>query len=214
MTDHRPLGGRQNPFDPGNLGDYSIEELADYLDRDRMPADPGVESSPQAQLALSALTRLRTLSQPLLERDAVLDPPPDESWIAAILARVGMESRAGRKIPLSHPDPQFDLSVTEGSVRALIRAAGDAVPGILIVSCTLHGDVAVPDVSVSVQVTASVYWRGSIPLLTQALRKAISLTLREHTELTIENIDITIIDAHRIDANGTGADTREVSSDD
>ncbi|GAB3122430.1 Asp23/Gls24 family envelope stress response protein [Glaciibacter psychrotolerans] len=185
--------------------EYPVEQLTDYLDRGRTPRDPQIESSPQAQMVLAALARLRSLSVPLIERDGELSAPLAQGWIATILSRLGTESRAGRMIPLSHPDPAVQLHVTEGAVRGLLRTVGDAVPGVLMISCSLAGEVTVPGALVTVNVAVSVYWRESIPSLIHLLRDALSRSLVDHTELHVAAINITVADAHAIDVHSREA---------
>lgn len=188
------MNGRPDVFDERNLNGHTIEDLSEYLDRGRTPRDESIESSAECRLALAALERLQGASRSLLERDAERAPALGESWFAAIFANVAREVRAGRDIPLAHPDPRTDLSLTEGAVRALIRSVGDAVPGALIGRCRLDGDVTVPGEPITVSVSVSALGKTQLPALADRVRAAISDALSRHTELTVAAIDVTIDD--------------------
>ncbi|THG30006.1 Asp23/Gls24 family envelope stress response protein [Naasia lichenicola] len=181
-------------FEPDELDGHTIEELSDYLDRDGQPVDPAIESSPDALLALAALRRLRDLSGSLIEADARAEPPRDDSWISGILANISIEARAGRDIPISHTSPTARLSITEGAVRGLIRAAGDSVEGVLVGRCRLEGDVTIADTPIAVTLEVAVLWGEQIPETTARLRSAVYSQLLRHTELRIASIDITVTD--------------------
>ncbi|MFB2581212.1 Asp23/Gls24 family envelope stress response protein [Herbiconiux sp. P15] len=182
--------------DRDDLDGHTIEELSDYLDAGRKPYDPSIENSPGCRIALDALVRLRSTSQLLLEAEATLEPEPDESWIGGILQNIGREARAGRRIPLSHPDPVADLGITEGSVRGLVRAASDTVDGLIVGRTALQGDVTTPGEPITVSIDATVYLGHSIPETTASLRERVATALATHTELVIEAIDITVHDVH------------------
>jgi uncharacterized alkaline shock family protein YloU len=189
-------------LEPDDLDGHTIEELADYLDAGRTPADPSIDSSPGCQTALAALQRLRTVTADLLDAEASSEPEPDENWIGGILRTISREAHAGRSIPIPHPDPAAALAITEGSVRAVIRAAGDTVDGVLVGRCTLIGDVTVPGEPITVSIEVVVYWGQSIPAATAALRQAVAAALALHTDLRIAGIDITVHDVHQPPAPG------------
>ncbi|WP_382308197.1 Asp23/Gls24 family envelope stress response protein [Herbiconiux sp. UC225_62] len=196
MSDHDDLVPESGPpgFEPDDLDGHTIEELSDYLDAGRSPADPSIDSSPGCQTALAALQRLRTLSAGLLDAEARNEPEPEESWIGGILKNIGREAHTGRSIPLPHPDPAAALAITEGSVRGLVRAAGDTVQGLLVGRCTLVGDVTVPGEPITIAIDAVVYWGHNIPEATSALREAVAATLARHTDLHVVAIDVTVHD--------------------
>ncbi|WP_291054556.1 hypothetical protein [Herbiconiux sp.] len=181
-------------FEPDDLDGHTIDELSDYLDAGRMPADPSIEGSAGCQIALAALARLRAVSVTLLETEASSEPAPDENWISGILQSIGREARAGRRIPVSHPDPAADLALTEGSVRGLVRAAGDAIPGLVIGRCSLDGDVTLPGEPITVRIEASALWGTSIPDAAAALREAVISALGRHTELVLAGVDVIVHD--------------------
>jgi uncharacterized alkaline shock family protein YloU len=179
-----------------NLDGHTIEELSDYLDAGRMPRDESIESSPGALIALASLERLRNATWAMLEAEAESEPERDSAWIGRLMGTISREAHAGRDIPISSLDASVALSVTEGSVRGLIRAAGDDLGGVLVSSCSLDGDVTVPGEPIVVKITASVAWGLSIPLIAAELRAGILAALARHTELVVERVDVTIDDIH------------------
>lgn len=181
----------------------TVEELSDYLAADRTPRDPHIESCPECLNALQGLSRVAQLSRDLLAQDAADLPPAPESWIKGIMANIQNEVRAGRSLPLSHPDPRVALSVTEGAVRALIRSVGDGIPGIVIGRCRLEGDVEEPGAPIEVNVTASIAWGESIATTTALLREGIVEALGRHTELNIDAVNVVVEDLH-VDAGEEG----------
>jgi len=191
MTDHSD----GTVPETADLDGHSIEELSDYLDAGRRPRDESIESSAGCQIALASLERLRAAAWAMLEAEADVEPERDSAWIARLMGTISREARAGRDIPISSDDASA-LSVTEGSVRGLIRAAGDEVGGVLIASCSLDGDVTRPGEPITVDITASVAWGLSLPLLAAELRESITAALTRHTELVIERVNVTIRDIH------------------
>lgn len=181
-----------------SLDGHTIDQLSDYLDADRMPADPSIDNSPGCQLALAALVRLRVLAGSLLEDEASAQPARDDSWIQRILAVIGQESRAGRDIPLSHPSERASLSITEGAVRGLIRSVGDALGTLVIGRCVLVGDVTVPGEPITVAIDASAVWGRPVTETVVEARDAIFSALRLHTELDVVAVDITVHDIQRL----------------
>ncbi len=177
-----------------DLDGHSMDDLVDYLDRGRTPTDPTIENSPGCQIALGALTRLRTLSETLLEAEAAAEPPRDDTWVSDILSYIGMEARAGRDIPLGHENPEVELSISEGAVRGLIRAAGDEAGGVLMGRCGLEGDVTVPGEPITVTVETTVLWGEPIPAAVARVRAAIAGVLRKHTELNLVAVDVMVSD--------------------
>ncbi|TFD47897.1 hypothetical protein E3T55_14810 [Cryobacterium frigoriphilum] len=178
--------------DSGDL----IEVLNDYLDRGEDPPRELLDGSPDHQLTLDALVRFRRLTRELLADDVAAEPARDDGWVATILANIHSESRAGRSIPLAHPSSIADLSISEGAVRGLVRAAGDAVSGTLIGACRLEGDVTEPGSPITVAVEASVFWGERIRATADHIRTAIESALLLHTELNIVAVDVTVTDVH------------------
>ncbi|MET4783531.1 hypothetical protein [Glaciihabitans sp. UYNi722] len=192
MTDSLDPGA----LDSEDLDGHSIDELSDYLDSGRSPRNPDIENSPGCQIALAALTRLRATTWAMLEAEAESDPERDNVWITRVLDNIKREARAGRDIPISHPDPTVELTVTEGSVRGLIRAAGDGTGGAIIGKCVLDGDVTVPGEPIEVNVTASVAWGENLQAIAALMRARILDDLRLHTELNILSVNVMIQDIH------------------
>jgi len=183
-------------FDSDDLGGHSIEELSDYLDAGREPRDPSIENSPGARIALDALSRLRRESWAMLEVEASAEPGRDQAWITSILDGISHDAKAGRDIPLSHPDPATQINITEGSVRGLIRAAGDGVGGAIVGKVTLNGDVTVPGEHIVVDVAMSVTLGENLMVLAQRIRERILAALHRHTELNVVAVNVRIQNVH------------------
>ncbi len=178
----------------GDLDGHTIEELSDYLDSARTPADPSIEGSPGCRIALDALSRLRELTPELLAADLAAEAAPDESWVQKVLSGIALDARAGRRIPLSTARPDADLGITEGAVRGAIRAAERTVPGVVFGTCRFDGDVTIPGEPVRVRVEVSVPYGQPIPDLVDRLREEIRTRLLAHTTLSVTGIDITVQD--------------------
>ncbi|GAA1537154.1 putative alkaline shock family protein YloU [Microbacterium ginsengiterrae] len=190
MTD----GGTPLGLDPEDLDGHTIEELTDYLDAGRVPADPSIDGSPGCALALDALERLRSLTPDLIARDTEEEPEPDASWVQSILDGIAMDARAGRRIPLTPPDEHADLALTEGALRGIVRAAENAFPGILIGRCRIDGDLTVHDAEVALAVEVSVPFGTRIRQFADELRAEIAARIDAHTALRVTAIDITVQD--------------------
>lgn len=190
--DPRPL-----ELEPDDLDGHSIEELTEYLEAGRTPADPSIDSSPSCRLALDALERLRGLTPELIVADTAAEPETDESWVRRVLGGIALEAHAGRRIPLAVAEPGADLGITEGAVRGLVRAAENVIPGLVVGRCRLEGDVTQPGAPVKVLVDVSVPYGEPIPRLAELLRAEITTRLGTHTELNVTAIDITVRDVRR-----------------
>lgn len=185
-------------LEPEDLDGHTIEQLSDYLDRDRSPADPSIDQSPGCQIALDALERLRSLTPELLAADTAAEPEPDEGWVRSIFAGITLDARAGRRIPIATSRPHADLGITEGAVRGVIRAAEAAVPGVLVGRCRLDGDVTEQGAPVRIRIEVSVPYNVSIPDQMDHLRAQIASRLAAHTELNVTGIDIAVHDIHQL----------------
>ncbi|MBK4348203.1 Asp23/Gls24 family envelope stress response protein [Lacisediminihabitans changchengi] len=181
--------------DIGGSG-FSLADLSDYLDRGRQPAIAAIDNNPECQAMLASLERVAGLSRQLVVRDAAEAPPVDDGWVGALLGTIGRELRAGRDIPYAVSDPGTRLSITEGAVRELVRAAGDSVEGVLVGSCSISGDVTVPGAEVTVALTISVVLSAPVTQLAQAVRDRVRTELLKHTELRVGAIDVTVVDVH------------------
>jgi len=189
--------------DPDTLDGHTMDELGDYLDSGRQPRDESIENSPGCQLALEALARLRASTWAMLEIEAQ-DSPADDAWLGRVMAGIAREAHAGRDIPITHPDARVTLAVTEGSVRGLVRAAGDGIGGALVGSCTLIGDVTVAGEPIEVNVSVSVAFGENLPAVAQRIRERIAATLALHTELDVRGITVTVSDVHPATESGGG----------
>lgn len=199
MTDDRDAPEiRRLGLEPTDLDGHTLDELTDYLDAGRHPADRSIDESPGCQLALDALERLRGLGAELLAAEAAAEPEVDDSWVDRILSGIAMDARAGRRIPFESPDPKADLAITEGAVRGLVRSSEDAVPGLLIGRCRLEGDVTRPGAPIRVGIDASALHGQPIPKVADELRAEVDRRLRAHTELNVVAIDIAIRDIREV----------------
>lgn len=176
----------------------TLERLASYLDAGRVPYDPAIEDVPENASQLATLQRLRSLSGELLADEAATEPPPDPGWLSGVMERVRQEARSGRDIPLESGSTAT-LHMTEGAVRGLIREAGDSVPGAVVISCALRGDVTTALAPVRVEVTISALRGEYVPVMADEVREAVTLELLRQTELDIEAVDIVVGDVHLLD---------------
>lgn len=174
----------------------TLDELSTYLAHDRTPYDPAIEECPECVNALRALERVSHLSRDLIAHDADTVPAPPPSWLNDIINNIGAELRAGRDLPLHHPDPLVSLSITEGAVRALIRDVSDTIPGILVRACRITGEADTPHAPVHVNITVSIATRTPMPPLLTQLREQVMKVLHEHTELHIDALNITVENIH------------------
>jgi uncharacterized alkaline shock family protein YloU len=193
--------------DRDDLDGHTIEQLGDYLDSGRTPRDPSIESSPGCLIALESLERLRNSAWAMLEDDAASSTEGDTAWLSRVMGSISREARRGRDIPIAATGPSdsalsaaspsvTELSVTEGSVRGLIRAAADGVGGAVIGRCTLVGDVTVPGEPIIVEIAADVAWGETLPEVAHEMRDRIRAALALHTELVLAEINVTIQDIH------------------
>ncbi|WP_447912163.1 hypothetical protein [Microbacterium phyllosphaerae] len=199
MTDEQETPDvRQLGLEPSDLDGHTLEELTDYLEAGRLPADPDIEGSPGCQLALDALERLRGLGGQLMEADAAAMPEVDDSWVDRILSGIALDARAGRRIPFDEPETGVDFGITEGAVRGLIRSAENAVPGILVGHSTLDGDVTTVGAPIRIAIEVNALYGESIPAAVERLRQEVGERVRRHTDLVLTGIDITVRDVQRV----------------
>lgn len=191
-ADLRRLG-----LEPDDLDGHTIEELTDYLEAGRAPADASIDESPGCQLALDALERLHRLGGELIDADAAAMPVVDESWVDRILGGIALDARAGRRIPYASDDESTDFGITEGAVRGVIRSAENAVAGILVGRTTIDGDVETIGAPVRIGLEVSALYGTSIPRAVESLRREVAERLRHQTDLEIASIDIAVRDVQR-----------------
>ncbi|OUD88367.1 hypothetical protein BC477_10240 [Clavibacter michiganensis subsp. michiganensis] len=109
--------GERLPVDPAPALDadgapLDMAALADYLDRGRTPRIAAYEDDPETRNALRALEHMRDLGRELVQVEAEEQEAPGDDFFRGVLAHISRESRAGRDIPLSHPDPAVRLALT------------------------------------------------------------------------------------------------------
>ena len=175
---------------------YTVDDLSAYLDRGRTPAIAAIDNSPECQAMLASMERVGSYARDLIAQDVREHPSLEEGWLGGLLGTISREVRAGRDIPLTTSDPRVTLSVTEGAVRELVRAAGDSVDGVFVGSCDLEGDVTTPGAGIRISLTISVVLSGPVTELAEAVRQRVFTELLAHTQLTVESIDVTVSDVH------------------
>ena len=198
MTDDERADLRRLGLEPTDLDGYTLDELTDYLDAGRQPANRSIDESPGCQLALDALERLHGLGAELIAADAAASPEVDPGWVDRILSGIALDARAGRRIPFESPEASIDLAITEGAVRGLIRSAENTVPGLLVGRCRLEGDVTDPGAPIRIEIEANALLGEPIVLAAERLREEVGVRLRSHTELNIVAIDIAIRDIQEV----------------
>lgn len=189
-----------------------IELLGEYLDRGMTPADPAIDESPESQRVLRSLRQVRSLAAPLLEADAAAVTALDQNWIRGIMENIGREAKAGRDIPFAAADESSKLVITEGTVRGLVRDAGDATPGILVGRVILDGDVTRVGAPIAVRVTVSAGLGRPMAETTDQFRRNVHAALRRHTDLVLTSIDVVVDDLHE-DVGGASAGERADAPD-
>ncbi|RZS59278.1 putative alkaline shock family protein YloU [Microcella putealis] len=115
-----------------------------------------------------------------------------------LIANLELDVRSGRDIPFGGDDPLARLSITEGAVREVVRGAGDQVPGVLVGSVRLLGDVTTAGEVIDVDVRISVALIEPIPDIAQQVRNRVATALLTHTELRVGRIDVTVDDVHQL----------------
>ena len=180
----------------------TLEDVSAALDAGTGYSDPHMSRCPYCQNALALLAAPGGFTRALLEADAESLPEPPASWLAGIMDSITRELRSGRSLPIAHPDPQVEVRIDEGAVKALLRSVGDSVDGVVIGSVALTGDVEEPGAPVGIAFTISVAWPRTIPAATAALREAVERAVRQHTELNVTSIDITVVDMHGFGPKG------------
>lgn len=177
---------------------YDVAALGEYLDRDCEPPIAAIDENPECQAALDRLRRVRALSRELVDADARTQPPLPAEWVRGLIANLELDVRSGRDIPFGGDDPLARLSITEGAVREIVRGAGDQVPGVLVGSVRLLGDVTTAGEEIDVDVRISVALIEPIPDIAQQVRNRIATALLTHTELRVGRIDVTVDDVHHV----------------
>lgn len=194
MSDTPP--GAQSPLDAAHLDGHTVESLSDYLDRGRQPRDESIESSPAAQHALAALSRLRAVAPRIIDADAEAEQfaPKHDHWIKRILDQIGVQAHAGRDIPISHNVPGAELSITEGAIRGLVREVGDDMDGVLVERCRLDGDIEIPGADVDIHVEISTFEGTDVAHVVTELHDKVQKAITLHADIQLRNVTVQVRD--------------------
>jgi uncharacterized alkaline shock family protein YloU len=192
MSDTTNQPGGPSPLDDDALDGHTIESLTDYLERDRLPHDPLIESSPAAQHALAALSRLRAVAPKVILADADHFAPKNDNWITRILDQIGVQAHAGRDIPIVHDVEGAVLSISEGAVRGIIRDTGDATEGLLVERSRLRGDVETPGAPIEIFVVVSTFAGSDATRVIAEFQQRVEEALHNHTSLTITQVIVRV----------------------
>jgi hypothetical protein len=182
------------------FGGFTLDELGDYLDDDRTPANPAIDSSPEAAAALDRLAELREASRDLVEREAEDGRAGDTAWIDGVLAVIRTTAHAGRDIPVAtapgvlRPGVDDHLVVTEGALRGVVRRLGDALPGVVVRRTRFIGDVRVHGEPIDVEVVVAVRVDQPIAPRTETLRAGVLAALEEHSPLVVRSVVVRVAD--------------------
>ncbi|MEF2977088.1 hypothetical protein [Subtercola sp. YIM 133946] len=203
MNDNTPQPSNPSPLD--DLDGHTVEELSDYLDRGREPRDPAIESSPAAQHALAALSRLRSIAPRVIDADATFFAPKNDNWISRILDQIGVQAHAGRDIPLPHDVHGANLSISEGAVRALVREAGDETDGLIVERTQLDGDVETPGAPVAIHVVVSTLEGAEPAQVTAHFERLVREAVARHTHLSVTRVTVRVHDTELSDEDADEA---------
>lgn len=188
----RPTNDDHQPQEDDTVGGFTLDELGDYLDRGCQPCLEEIESSPEAMHALAQLRRIRDLTVDFVSDGEDVD---DQSpWWQSILSGITAETRAGRHISVHTEVLGAEHFITEGALKALIRDAGDAVPGALLGRIVFDGDVSDPHTELTVAIQVMVRPHTVIPTAVALIRQAAMDSLSRHTTARITAINVTIVD--------------------
>ena len=173
-------------------GQFTLEELSDYLATGCTPLREEIESDPEARHALAQLRRLTKLTNDLTIDSAEVD---DETpWWLNVLNNLSNETRTGRLVPLTTQIDGAEHYITEGAIKALIRDAGDAVPGALLGRIRFEDDIEQPNAPVTVEIDVSIKAHAIIPKAAELIRIAAQNSLAHHSSLQVQAINVTVSD--------------------
>lgn len=178
--------------DTDHIDGHSLESLSDYLDRGREPRDLTIESSPAAQHALAALSRLRAVAPRVVAAEAEFFAPKNENWITRILDQIGVQAHAGRDIPIPYDVDGAHLWISEGAVRALIREAGDCTAGLMVERVRLDGDIDELGAPVSIEVVVSTFENFDEYVVATEFERRVRESLGLHTDLVIVGFTVRV----------------------
>lgn len=185
-----------NSFEGGQTeyDGHSIEELSEYLDRGRSPANKRIESSAKCRAALQQLEQLQDLGNRWFNDRVAAEAQHSESWIAGMLRAIAKYPRQGRHIPLPGSHAAAGLTISESALAGIVRTAEHMVPGVIIGRCRFRGEVAEAGAPILIEIDASVPFGVPITVVATRLREAIATTVHEQTGLNICGIDIRVRD--------------------
>ncbi|MEB4614689.1 hypothetical protein, partial [Leucobacter sp. M11] len=171
-------------------GGFTLDELAEYLDRGRTPRNPEIEANEECRSVLTSLARVRTLTGDALAAEATVHGHLDQPWVERVFSMIRADAREGRAIPVRHPHPAVRLSISERALRALIRACGDQVAGAVIGRVLFHGDIDVAGAPVAVEVRIALFMFTAVSAVAQPLRDRIGRVIRTHTDLALTEVNL------------------------
>lgn len=180
-------------LEPEDLDGHTIEELSDYLDAGRQPYNASIEHSPACRHTLTALQRLDEITATFLADEIAAEPPTEDDWITSLLSSIQLDAHAGRDFPIAESDG-VQVIMTEGALKALIRATGDGVPGFLIGRIRFTGDLDTDDLTISIDV--NVVHGYAIPAAVDQLRITVIAEIEANTRFTDPVVDITVRDVY------------------
>lgn len=166
-----------------------IDQLWDDLAQDTLSEHH--RSCEHCQAALTEIRPLRTATSVLAAEP--VRPPADlrARVITAVRARMGVASR------IALPGPAgSQLAISEHAAAVILRAAGDTVDGVHARSCRLpagpHGGSTASDLTLTISL------RFDMPALAaaRAVRAAVRRAARAQLGLTLDRIDIDVVDVH------------------
>lgn len=171
-----------------------LRDITRYLTGENPAQSAHIESCPECQDAIRSLRRLEDFTHQLAAADT--DRADDPAWFHRLMSDLHLEASPGRRIPFTDPG-DADLAVTEGAIRASVRAAADTIDGALIGKCSFMGDITTAGAPVDVDISLAVVYGHPIQATVADLRTTVEHVLRQHTELVITNVNITVIDVVR-----------------
>ncbi len=176
-----------------DLDGHTIEQRADYGDRGRTPVDASIERSSICRHAIAALERLRSVAGDFLS-DGPEPQEEDEAWLAGVMSQISADARAGADFTVLTTDDGDEVVMTEGALRALVRAAGDEQPGFLVGRVRFVGNLSDPDAELVVEVDVVVGYGTVIRPGVDRLRAAIVDRITTHTLFARLRIDVVVRD--------------------
>jgi uncharacterized alkaline shock family protein YloU len=142
----------------------------------------------------AALTQIRALLATSGDRPAErVRPPADLS--RRVMAVIRAQLPAAPRITLSGPS-ENRLNISETAVAFILRAAGDSVDGVRARSCRLTP--VTPGVRTETDLELSISLRYGMPAsaAARAVRAAVRAAARAQLGLTLDRVDINVVDIH------------------